>query len=317
MSNGLFSLVSTPRPSLALGISAATVRGVAVGSVKSIPQVIGHSAVSLPQGAVEPGAAAVNITDGAVVSAAIREAIGKLPRKGRRVGLVVPDCVGKVSFLRLDHVPGSSKELRRLIAWQVSKALPFPIEDAQLEYAPGQQLADGGREFIVGVIRRDIVEEYERVCREGGVYAGLVDLSAFNVVNMATPNATDENGDWILVHIMDCYSTVALVRGANVVLLRTLNATTADDVSASIHQSVMFYEDRLKGDGISRAVLVQSDDSIVDSDVIARRMKAQFNFPVERLGSRGDFVFEGVEVDAVEALAGPVGLLLREGRLSS
>jgi len=315
MSSGLFALVSTPRPSLALGISATAVRGVAVGSVKSRLQVIGHSAVSLPSGAVEPSAAAVNITDGTIVSAAIREAIEKLPWKGRRVGLVLPDCVGKVSFLKLDHVPGSEKELRRLIAWQVSKALPFPIEDAQLEYAPGQQLADGGREFIVGVIRRDIVEEYEGVCREGGVYAGLVDLSAFNVVNMAMPNTTNENEDWILVHIMECHSTVALVRGTNVVLLRTLNATRANDVSASVHQSLMFYEDRLKGNRISRAVLVQSDDSVVDSDGIASRLKAQVNVPIERLGSRGDFVFEGVDIDAVAALAGPVGLLLREERL--
>ena len=317
MSSGLFALVSTPRPSLALGISATTVRGVAVGSVRSRLQVIGHSAVSLPPGAVEPSAAAVNITDGTIVSAAIREAIKKLPRRGRRVGLVLPDCVGKVSFLKLDHVPGSEKELRRLIAWQVSKALPFPIEDAQLEYVPGQQLADGGREFIVGVIRRDIVEEYEEVCREGGVYPGLVDLSAFNVVNMAAPNTTDENEDWILVHIMERHSTVALVRGTNVVLLRTLNATRADDVSASVHQSLMFYEDRLKGNGISRAVLVQSDDSVVDSDVIASRLKAQVNVPIERLGSRDDFVFEGVDIDAVAALAGPMGLLLREERLSA
>ena len=314
MLNGLFSLVSTPKPSVALSISAAAVKAVAIGFVKSKLQVIGHSIVSLPPGAVEPAAAAENIADCAVVAAAVREVIGMLPRRGRRVGLVVPDCVGKVSFLKLGQVPGSAKDLRQLIAWQVSKALPFPIEDAQLEYVPGQQLADGGREFIVGVIRRDIVEEYEGVCRAGGVYAGLVDLSVFNVVNVASLKEMDEAQDWILVHMTDCYSTVTLVRGNNVVLIRTLNTTTGDDVAVSIHQSAMFYEDRLKGHGISRVVLVRNDDALVDSDIVESRMKTEFNVPVERLGSTDDFAFEGLDVDTVGAFAGPLGLTLRGQR---
>ena len=64
MPNRLFALLSTPKPSVALAISAAAVRGVAIGSVKSTVQVIGHSAVSLPPGAVEPTAVALNIADG-------------------------------------------------------------------------------------------------------------------------------------------------------------------------------------------------------------------------------------------------------------
>ena len=315
MPNRLFALLSTPKPSVALAISAATVKGVAIGSVKSTIQVIGHSAVSLPPGAVEPTAAALNIADGDTVSAAIREVIRNLPKRGRRIGLVVPDCVGKVLFVRFDQVPSNEKELRQLVAWQVKKSLPFPIEDAQFEYVPGQRLSDGGREFIVGVIRRDIVEEYEGVCRAAGVYAGLVDLSAFNVVNVALPKSMDENQDWILVHIMDCYSTVALIRGNNVVLLRTLNATTGDDVVAVIHQSAMFYEDRLKGDGVSRAVLVRSDNSLVDLDAVESRMKEQFNVPVERVGSRRDFLLTGLDVDTVDAFAAPLGLVIRDERL--
>ena len=315
MQNRLFALLSTPRPSVALAISATAVRGVAIGRGKAAVQVIGHSAVSLPPGAVRPTATAVNIADHTTVSAAVKEVMRNLPMRSRRIGLVVPDCVGKVSFLRFDQIPGNAKELRRLVAWQASKALPYPIEDAQLEYVPGQRLSDGGREFIVGVIRRDIVEEYEGVCRGAGVYAGLVDLSGFNVVNVALSKSTDEKQDWILVHIMDCYSTVALIRGNNVVLLRTLNATTGDGVSAAIHQSAMFYEDRLKGHGISRAVMVRGNDSLVDFDAVEIRMKEQFNVPVERVGSRKDFVVAGLDVDTVDAFAAPLGLVIRDERL--
>ena len=316
MSNSLFAIVSTPRPSVALAISAAAVKGVAIASVESKVRVIGHATVSLPSGAVEPTATAVNIADSAIVASAVRQVIKELPWKGRRVGLVVPDCVGKVSFLKLDQVPSRTGDLRKLIAWQVNKVLPFPIEEAQLEYFPGQQLPDGGREFVVGIIRRDIVEEYEDVCKTGGVYAGLVDLSVFNVVNVASLKLIDETQDWVLVHIMNGYSTVVFIRGNSVVLLRTLHTATGDDVAASLHQSAMFYEDRLKGHGVSRAVLVRGDEALVDLDLVESRMQTQFNVQVERLGSRDDFAFEGLDMATVGAFAGPLGLMVRDEGLS-
>jgi prephenate dehydratase len=59
----------------------------------------------------------------------------------------------------------------------VKKASPFPIEDAAVTFTPGHQGADGSAEFLVVTARRDIVAEYEAVCEELRVYAGLVDLA--------------------------------------------------------------------------------------------------------------------------------------------
>ena len=45
-------------------------------------------------------------------------------------------------------------------------------------------------------------------------------------------------------------------------------------------------------------------------------MQSQFNVQVERLGSRDDFAFEGLDMTVVGAFAGPLGLMVRDEGLS-
>ena len=49
--------------------------------------------------------------------------------------------------------------------------------------------------------RRDIVREYEAVCEEAGMHAGLVDLATFSVVNLCLAGPTSTAGDWLVVHV--------------------------------------------------------------------------------------------------------------------
>ncbi len=47
----------------------------------------------------------------------------------------------------------------------MKKSVPFPIEQAQVTWTRGATDAAGGVEFVVAIARRDIIEEYEAVCR--------------------------------------------------------------------------------------------------------------------------------------------------------
>jgi len=55
-----------------------------------------------------------------------------LERAGRprRIGLIVPDVVAKVSLVRFERVPSKLQELDQLVRWQVRKSAPFAIEEA-------------------------------------------------------------------------------------------------------------------------------------------------------------------------------------------
>ena len=65
---------------------------------------------------------------------------GRDPRP-RRVALVLPDTVAKVSLMRFEKVPAKAQDLDQLIRWQVRKAAPFQIEDAQVAWVPGRRAA--------------------------------------------------------------------------------------------------------------------------------------------------------------------------------
>ena len=67
-------------------------------------------------------------------------------RQSKRVALVLPDIVGKLSLVRFEQVPAKAQDLDQLIRWQVRKAAPFKIEDAQIAWVPGMVLPGGGRD---------------------------------------------------------------------------------------------------------------------------------------------------------------------------
>ena len=148
-----------------------------------------------------PSLTAANIHDRAAVDRRARPASSIAWAAGRgAIGLVIPDPVAKVSLVRFEQVPARRQDLDQLVRWQVRKAAPFPVEEAQVSYAPGLRGADG-QEFVVISARRDIVREYEEVCAELGAHAGIVDLATFNVINAVLAGAAPPAGDWLLVNV--------------------------------------------------------------------------------------------------------------------
>jgi len=312
MLSRLFGALSTRGPSVGVGIAADCVTGVALTWVKSTPKIIGHARVRLPIGALEPAAAATNLVDRDVVVDAVRQVLKKLPRRVRRIGLVVPDSVAKVSFVKFDQVPEKPADLVRLLAWQVHKTVPFRVEDAQLASAPGVRLPGGGQEFVVTLIRRDIVEEYEGLCSSVGVHAGLVDLTTFNLVNAATAMLPPSHADWLLLHVGHDDSTLAIVRGQDLIFFRNRSTRSEGDLDDLVHQSVMYYEDRLEARGMQRTVLVRTAERSVPSESAQRTLEERLGAEVEGLATARVASALGVDQIALDPLAAPIGLVVRE-----
>jgi Tfp pilus assembly PilM family ATPase len=175
------SLREAPAPGFAVEIAAGRVSGASLEWRGGHAVIAAHAVEPLPDGALVPALNATNTHDRASVATAINRVIERLGRP-RRVGLVVPDVVAKVSLLKFEKIPPRAQDLDQLVRWQVRKSAPFPIEEAQVSFVNGQRSADG-QELIVSLARRSVIEEYEQLCAEAGAYAGLVDLATFNVIN--------------------------------------------------------------------------------------------------------------------------------------
>jgi type IV pilus assembly protein PilM len=281
--------------------------------------VTAHALEPLPAGAVVPSLNAANIPDPKGVAEALGRVFERIGSKPKRVALAVPDSIAKVSILRFEKVPERARDLDELVRWQVRKTAPFRVEDAQLSYVPGAKAADGSTEFVVVMARRDIIREYESVCEQAGAQAGLVDLATFNVINAVLAGPQPPLDDWLLVHVTQEDATMAILRGGSLVSFRNRAADAESSLADMVHQTAMYYEDRLSGSGFGRVVLAgaASPDAQLgqDTEYLRRALEQRLGTKVDAVDPRNaatlmDRITANPEL--LDALAPLVGLLARE-----
>ena len=306
-------MLAPSAPGASIEIAADRVTGVSLGR-GSGAVVTAVATEGLPDGAVVPSANASNIVDRAAVERAVSQVLHRLPGTPSRVGLVVPDSAAKVSLTSFEQVPSRAADLDQLVRWQARKTAPFRVEDAQVAYSPGRSLDGGGREFVVSLMRRDIVAEYEAVCLAAGGHAGVVDLASFSLVNGVLAGGSVGEGDWLLVHVAQGYSTIAVVRSGQLILFRNRPAEGDGNLADLVHQTSMYYEDRLEGGGFTRALLAAStaNTAAEDAAVLRASLEARLATSVEDVGSALKISGAGASGLLPDLIAAPVGLLLRE-----
>jgi len=313
----LDSLRESAAPAVAVEMTAGRVSAAALEWRGGQPVIAAHASEPLPFGALVPSFTAVNTHDRAAVVGALARLLNKGGRP-RRIGRIRPDVVAKVSLVRFEQVPAKSQDLDQLVRWQVRKSAPFAIEDAQVSHVASLQAADG-HEFVVTLAKRDIIQEYEGLCAEAGAHAGIVDLATLNVINAVLAGAGAPAGDWLLVNIAPDYTSIALLRGPHVIFFRNRAAETDGTLADLVHQSAMYYEDRLKGAGFSRVILSGAASAGVqqsgDIDQLRRSLEERLRTPIETVDPRTAAALTDRIVAApalLDALAPLVGLLLRD-----
>jgi Tfp pilus assembly PilM family ATPase len=308
-------LFQTSAPDVAVEIDHTHVAAARLGWRGSQPIIVAHASDALPAGAVMPGLAALNMPDVPVVAQTVSRVLSQLGgSKPSRVSLVVPDTVAKVSLLKLEKVPARPSDLQEIVRWQMRKTAPFPVDQAALSIAPGARAADGSSEFVVALSRADVIHQYEQACAMAGAHAGLVDLSTFGVINSILASASAPTGDWLLVHVTDSYLTLAVVRDNTLLFFRNRGedeGTLAD----LIHQTAMYYEDRLNGSGFARVIIAGSARLPGGADSIRRGLEERLRVNVEPVDPRGAAALQdriGASAELLDVLAPLVGMLLRE-----
>ncbi len=314
----LGGLLSSRPPSTAIEIDGRRVTAVSVTQHGGTLVVGGYSSEPLPAGAVTPALNAVNVHDPAALASTVRAALDKLTPRPKQVALVLPDAVGKVSLVRFDKVPAKASDFEQLVRWQVRKAAPFKIEEAQVAWAPGLPLDGGGREYIVTAARRDIVESYQAACDAADAHAGIVDLASLNLVNavLASQGENAPAGDWLLVHVTAEDGTLVVVRGADMIFFRHRAAATDEELTELMHQTAMYHEDRLGGGGFARVILAGgSSRGAEQAERLRRLLEERAGTRVETLDFRTavalrDRIAAGPAL--LDSLGPSLGVILRE-----
>jgi hypothetical protein len=235
-----------------------------------------------------------------------------------------------------------AEDLEELVRWQVRKAAPFPIEEAQISYVAGRQSPEG-QEFVVSLARREVILEYEQLAAAEGAYAGIVDVATFNVINAVlasdvvsgfsrTQSASEvvsgssrtrsgspsPAGDWLLVNVAPDYVTLAILRGPHLLFFRNRAAETDGTLADLVHQTAMYYEDRLNGGGFERVLLAGaagvSARRAGDVELVRRSLQSRLAATVDTVDPRAavtltDRISAGPAF--LDTLAPLVGVLMR------
>lgn len=313
------SLFQSPPPDVAIEIDHAHVAAARLAWRGGQAVVAAHAHEALPAGAVVPSLAALNMADVPAVAKAVGRVLAALGNPPGRVALVVPDTVAKVSLLRLEKVPPKAADLQEIVRWQVRKTSPFPIEQAVISVSPGLAAADGSREMVVSLARADVIQQYEQACLMAGAEAGLVDLASFSVLNGILAVAGGPAGDWLLVHITDTYLTLAVMRDQALLFFRHRGEEAEGTLADLIHQTAMYYEDRLHGAGFARVLIAGGGRLPGGAESVRRGLEERLRIGVESVDPRQAAALPdriGASQEALDVLAPLVGVLLREGRVA-
>ena len=309
-------LFQTPAPDVAVEIDHMHVAAARIAWRGAQAVISAHASEALPPGAVTPGLTALNMPDVPVVAQTVARVLSQLGGgKPARVSLVVPDTVAKVSLLKLENVPARSSDLQEIVRWQMRKTAPFPVDQAALSISPGARGADRSTEFVVALARVDVIHQYEQACLMAGAHAGLVDLSTFGVINSILASDAAPSGDWLLVHVTDTYLTLAVVRDNALLFFRNRSGEEEGSLSDLIHQTAMYYEDRLSGGGFARVMIAGSARLPGGADSIRRGLEERLRVNVEPVDPRGAAGLQdriGASPELLDVLAPLVGMLLRE-----
>jgi Tfp pilus assembly PilM family ATPase len=297
---------------VAIEIASDHVTVVQISVLASGPVVTAHALVPLEPGLVVPGLAAPNIQRPAEVMSLLERALSAAGLgHARRVALVIPDSVARVSLIALDEVPSRAADFDQLVRWHVRKSTPFQLEDAQLSHFIASRGPGKSATVAAIVARKAVVAEYEAITRAKGMHAGLVDLASLNVMNAVAAAGQAPSGDWLLVHLSAEATTLAILRGPQLLFYRHRAAADEESLLALVHQTAMYHEDRLGGGTFARVSVCGVD---TQGAAVDREISERLGVPVSHIDLRPAVnVNDRLQPSAalLDALAAPAGALLR------
>ena len=155
------------------------------------------AAVPLPAGVVRAG----TVVDGEALTAAIRELWAEGKFGTRNVTLGIANAGVLVRQMDLDWMPPA--DFRKALRYQVEDALPFPVEDANLDYHLLEELdgfTEGGAprriaRILLVAATREVVDTFVEAAQRAKLHVAAVDLLPFALVRARTPMLVEGGGE--------------------------------------------------------------------------------------------------------------------------
>ncbi len=196
------------------------------------------ASVPLPAGVVRAG----TVIDGEALTEAIRELWAKGKFKNRTVTLGIASAGVLVRQMDLDWMPPA--DFRKALRYQVEDALPFPVEDANLDYhlleeldlaAEGEEPRKIARILLVAATR-EVVDTFVEAAQRAKLHVRGVDLLPFALVRARTPVLEPGGEVEAIVDIGADVVSVVVHAGGVPRYVRTIAGVGGDSITRAVQQ---------------------------------------------------------------------------------
>ncbi len=165
--------------------------------------------VAVPSGLIRPSQKDGNVTDAAALSGLLRDLCKNAGCRGW-VRVALPDPVFSLRTLTSDELPGKREDAQRFLRWQARELLPFPADEARLDFLPLGPGPDGRARAVCLVARDRTLAEYERILADAGLRAAVLDARSISLAQAASaPLARGTAG---LLHVGRTWTTLLVVQ---------------------------------------------------------------------------------------------------------
>jgi len=183
-------------------------------------QLLRRAEVSVPSGLIRPSQKDSNVADATAFSALLRDLCKKAGCQGW-VRVALPDPVFSLRTLASDELPAKREDALKFLRWQIREALPFPAEEARLDFLPLGSGQDARVRAVCLVARDRILGEYEHALTEAGLRPALLDARSI-VLAQAASEALQRRTAGLLA-VGRTWTTLLLVQEGRPRFWRTLH----------------------------------------------------------------------------------------------
>jgi type IV pilus assembly protein PilM len=169
-----------------LDIGSVSIRAVEVAQTKDKPVINNFGHAVLPEGAMVGGV----VKDARAVTSVLRQLWASQDFKSKSVVLGVSHQQIVVREVEISNLP--AKEMRQALPFQVRDVLPFPPEQAVLDFYPLEE--PGKKDTIRGLLiaaPKEAVLDTVRAVEKAGLHVVQVDLSCFAMLRAVAHSAHD------------------------------------------------------------------------------------------------------------------------------
>ena len=196
----------------------------------------------IPSGVLVPSSDKPNVTDVAKLVEILRNILKQTRR--RTAGVSLPMCSAHIGVFAFDQLSPRAEDRLAVLRWRFQHDEHIDVRDATIVHRVfTRKQANGSAHVLAVAVKREIVEQYERILEAAGLVPLSIGWSALQLFDMGRSFLTP-SGEVFLVHDDPNALTVLAVRdGIPVFVRRKLGQSSMRDAPTELLRTLQYYDD--------------------------------------------------------------------------